>query len=90
MYNGLASKVYEVVETYAKEQGYTLVVDVSQQQSPVLWAAEATNITQPVITAYNAKSGVPAPPADTSVPSAPAPKPAAPKAPGAGAAAPKK
>ena len=90
MYNGLASKVYEVVETYAKEQGYTLVVDVSQQQSPVLWAADSTNITQPIITAYNAKSGVPAPPPDTSAPAAPAPRPSAPKAPGTGAAAPKK
>jgi outer membrane protein len=82
MYNGLASKVYEVVETYAKQQGYTLVVDVSQQQSPILWAAESTNITQPVIAAYNAKSGVPAPPAESSVPSAPAP---ATRAPGASA-----
>ena len=84
MYNSLASKVYEVVESYAKEQGYTLVIDVSQQQSPVLYAAESTNITQAVIDGYNTKSGVPAPP--PSAPSAPAaaPKPA-PKAPGAAA-----
>jgi len=75
MYNSLASKVYEVVEAYAKEQGYTLVIDVSQQQSPVLYAAESTNITQAVIAGYNTKSGVPAPP--PSAPSAPAPKPAA-------------
>jgi outer membrane protein len=77
MYNTLASKVYEVVESYAKENGYTLVIDVSQQQSPVLYAAESTNITQAVIAGYNTKSGVPAPP--PSAPSAPAaaPKPAA-------------
>ena len=85
MYNTLASKVYEVVESYAKDQGYTLVVDVSQQQSPVLWAAETTNITQPVIAAYNTKSGVPAPPpSQSAVPSAPKPAVRAP-----GAAAPK-
>ena len=79
MYNTLASKVFEVVDTYAKEQGYTLVVDVSQQQSPVLWAAESTNITQPIIAAYNAKSGVPAPP--TPAAGAPAaPRPSAPAA----------
>jgi len=76
MYNTLASKVYEIVASYAKDQGYTLVVDVSQQQSPVLWAAESTNITQAVVDAYNAKSGVPAPPA----PAAAAPRPAAPAA----------
>jgi outer membrane protein len=74
MYNTLASKVYEIVASYAKDQGYTLVVDVSQQQSPVLWAAESTNITQHVVDAYNTKSGVPAPPAaPKALPSAPAP-----------------
>jgi outer membrane protein len=75
MYNALASKVFEVVDSYAKEQGFTLVLDASAQQSPILWAAEATNITQPIIAAYNAKSGVPAPPAQ------PASAPSAPKAP---------
>ncbi|WP_263355534.1 OmpH family outer membrane protein [Acidicapsa ligni] len=78
MYNTLASKVYEVVSSYAQEQGFTLVVDVSQQQSPVLWAAESTNITQPIILAYNTKSGVPAPPAQPNAPEAgQAPRPAA-------------
>jgi outer membrane protein len=80
MYNTLASKVYEVVSSYAQEQGFTLVVDVSQQQSPVLWAAESTNITAPIIAAYNTKSGVPAPPAaPAGAATAPAPRPAAPK-----------
>lgn len=91
MYNGLASKVFEVVDAYAKQQGYTLVLDASQQQSPILWASETTNITQPVIAAYNAKSGVPAPPA--AAPAAPAPQggahPAAPKKPATSTPAPK-
>lgn len=72
MYNSLASKVFEVVDAYAKQKGFTLVLDASNQQSNILWAAESTNITQPVIAAYNAKSGVPAPPAGP--PSAPAPQ----------------
>jgi outer membrane protein len=83
MYNSLASKVFEVVDAYAKQQGFTLVLDASNQQSNILWASETTNITQPIIAAYNAKSGVPAPPAGP--PSAPAPqgapKPAAPRKP---------
>jgi outer membrane protein len=83
MYNTLASKVIETVDTYAKEQGYTLVLDASSQQSPILWASEATNITPQVIAAYNTKSGVPAPP-----PAAPRPT-AAPKKPAAPAPAPK-
>lgn len=82
VYNGVASKVYDVLASYAQQQGYTLVLDgsSSQQQAPVvLFATEATNITKAVIDAYNVKSGVPAPPAQ---PAAAAPKPAA-KAPAA-------
>jgi outer membrane protein len=63
MYNGLASKVYDSLATYAQQQGYTLVLDIAQQQNPVLWANESTNITKQVIEAYNVKSGVPVPPA---------------------------
>jgi len=63
LYNGLASKVYDVLSSYTQQQGYTLVLDVSQQQNPVLYAAESSNITKAVIDAYNVKSGVPAPPA---------------------------
>lgn len=78
MYNGLASKVYDVLSGYAQQQGFTLVLDVSQQQNPVLYASESTNITKPVIDAYNVKSGVPAPPAPApgaaATPSAPAPR----------------
>ena len=85
MYNTLASKVFDVVQSYAKDQGFTLVLDGSAQQSPILWAAETTDITKPVIAAYNTKSGVPAPPAQSAVPSAPAPPRSAPKAPPAAA-----
>lgn len=74
LYNSLASKVYDVMASYAKQHGYTLVLDVAQQQNPVLYAAESTNITKQVIEAYNVKSGVPAPPAaSSSTPDAPAP-----------------
>jgi outer membrane protein len=85
MYNGLASKVYDVLSTYAQQKGYTLVLDVAQQQTPVLYAVDSTNITKPIIDAYNVKSGVPAPPAPPAgaAPSAPAPapRPTAPKTP---------
>ncbi len=80
MYSALASKVYDVLSSYAQQHGFTLVLDVAQQQTPVLYATESTNITKAVIDAYNTKSGVPAPP--PSAPSAPAPQ-TAPKAPGA-------
>jgi outer membrane protein len=81
LYQTLASKVYDVMQSYAQKEGYTLVLDVSEQQSPVLFASTSTNITKQVIEAYNVKSGVPAPPpqADVDAPSpgAPAHPPAA-------------
>ncbi|MGA9072243.1 MAG: OmpH family outer membrane protein [Terracidiphilus sp.] len=73
VFNGLASKVYEVLLSYAQQQGFSIVLDVSQEQNPVLYANQSTNITKVVIDAYNVKSGVPAPPQAA----APAPKPAA-------------
>ena len=64
MYNGLASKVYDVLQSYAQQQGYTLILDVSQQQTPVLYVSNGSIITKAVIDAYNLKSGVPPPPAE--------------------------
>ncbi|MGB9406379.1 MAG: OmpH family outer membrane protein [Terracidiphilus sp.] len=79
LYNGLASKVYDVLAGYAQQQGYTLVLDVAQQQNPVLYASESTNITKQIIDAYNLKSGVPAPPAQpAAAPARPATVPARP------------
>jgi outer membrane protein len=63
MYQQLAQKVAAVMQTYAQQQGYTVVLDASQQQAGVIWAAQSTNITEAVVTAYNAKSGVPPQPA---------------------------
>jgi outer membrane protein len=75
MITGLATKVYDVLVSYAQKQGYTLVLDESQQEGPVLVASPpTTDITKDVIAAYNLKSGVPAPAAQ---PAAAAPKPAA-------------
>jgi outer membrane protein len=90
VYNTLASKVYDVMQSYAELKGYTLVLDVSQQQSPVLYASTATNVTKDIIDAYNVKSGIPAPPAQpaaTGGVDAPKPAPrAAPRPPAAPAA----
>jgi len=62
IYGPLSSKVFDVLQSYAKQQGFKLILDISQEQSPVLVADDDINITQQVIDAYNAKSGVPAPP----------------------------
>lgn len=67
-FNGLAQKVGAVMTAYAKQHGYSIILDASAQDSPVLWASPTTDITNAVVAAYNAKSGVPAP-----KPSAPTP-----------------
>jgi outer membrane protein len=64
-FNKVATKVLDVLNAYATQQGFTLVVDGtgSQQQAPVvLYASPTTDITKAIIAAYNVKSGVPAPP----------------------------
>ncbi len=73
LYNTAASKVYDVLASYAQKNGYTLVLDIATQQTAVMYAIETTNITQAVIDAYNAKSGVPAPaqPVNAPLPAAP-------------------
>jgi outer membrane protein len=79
VYNKVASKVYDVLVTYTKQQGYTVVLDASesQQQAPlVLFHADNTDISKAVVEAYNVKSGVPAPPPPApgaAVPTAPRP-----------------
>jgi len=93
-YGKVAQKVSATVKSYVSENGYTILLDVSNQQtSNVMWVnpKENIDITQAVVTAYNASSGVAAPPPSAPSASAPAarprpaatttttPKPAAPK-----------
>ncbi len=77
-YGKLAQKVNVVMRKYADDNGYTLLLDVSGQQNPVMWATSKTNtdISQAVVDAYNASSGVSAP--APAAPSAARPRPTAP------------
>jgi outer membrane protein len=63
MYQALAQKVYAVLDTYSNQNKFTLVLDTSAQQTPVLWANGSSDITKPIVDAYNVKSGVPPQPA---------------------------
>jgi len=84
----IGGKLMQSLDSYAKQNGYAVVIDVSSQQSPVLWAAQSVDITKPVIDAYNVVSGVAAPAAkpatsapsaSTTIPRRTTPPPAAPK-----------
>jgi outer membrane protein len=77
-FSGVATKVGDVMTAYAQQHGYSLVLDGGNQQAQmVLYHSPATDISQTIMEAYNAKSGVPAP---ASQPAAAAPRPA-PRAP---------
>jgi outer membrane protein len=63
MYQQLAQKVYAVLDAYSNANKFSIVLDTSAQQTPVLWASPAFDISKAVVDAYNAKSGVPPQPA---------------------------
>jgi outer membrane protein len=66
--NRIGQKLIEVLDKFAKDNNFTLVLDVSGQTSPVLWAAASVDITKPVVDAYNTQSGVAAPVRPTAAP----------------------
>jgi outer membrane protein len=80
----VAQKLGPVVMKYVQQNGYTMLLDNTGQQGglSVLWAP-GTDISQAVVEAYNASSGVAAPvpsaPSATTRPRTTTPKPAAPK-----------
>lgn len=77
-YGKVARKVSATVQSYVAQNGYTLLLDVSNQQSSnVMWASQNPNIdiTLAVVEAYNASSGVAAPPPAGPSAGAPAPRP---------------
>ena len=86
-YGKIAPKVSAALKKYVSDNGFTILLDVSSQQSNVMWIGPNIDVTQAVVAAYNTSSGVAAP--VPSAPSAPAaahprpatttPKPAAPK-----------
>jgi outer membrane protein len=73
----VAKKVGPIVIKYVQDNGYTMLLDNTGQQGglSVLWTApNTTDISQAVVDAYNASSGVAAP-AVPSAPSATRPRP---------------
>ena len=65
--NRIGEKVLGVLDKFAKQNAFTVILDVSSQQSPVLWAdVNRVDVTKEIVDAYNAESGVPAPAAPSS------------------------
>lgn len=52
--NRIGKKMVDVLDKYARENGYAVVMDVANPQTPILWSAPGTNITKQLVDAYNA------------------------------------
>ena len=81
----IAQKMTAVIERYAKDRGYAMVMDVSNPQSPFLYASPTIDITKDIIELYDQAAPAmtnpaPAKPATPTTPGAAAPKPATPAA----------
>ena len=61
-YAKVAQKVSVTAKNYCQQNGFTLLLDVSNQASNVMWANTSSDVTQAVVEAYNKSSGVAAPP----------------------------
>ncbi|HYP08745.1 MAG TPA: OmpH family outer membrane protein [Bryobacteraceae bacterium] len=51
--NELGGRLLAVLDKYAKDNGYAVILDVSSQQSPVLFAANSVEVTRDVVEMYN-------------------------------------
>jgi outer membrane protein len=51
--NTLGRKLMTVLDKYSKENSYAVVFDTSSQQTPVIYAANAVDITQDIIKLYD-------------------------------------
>jgi len=49
----LGGKMMKIVEEYATQNAYAVVLDVSNPQTDVLWAAASTNITPDIVRLYD-------------------------------------
>ena len=77
--NRVGTKLMEALDKYAKANGFSMIIDVSGPQNPILWAQPNVNVTEQVAAAYNASSPIAAPAARPATASS-NPKPAAPSA----------
>ena len=53
----LGNKMLAVINKYALANGYTLILDVSNPQTPVLWASTGIDITKEIVSEYDQEHG---------------------------------
>jgi outer membrane protein len=70
---GLGQRMMAVIEKYAKDNGYTMILDVSNPNTPVLYASSGIDITQDIVSLYDKTTSNGAPAAPTATPGTPKP-----------------
>ncbi|MEO8028956.1 MAG: OmpH family outer membrane protein [Bryobacteraceae bacterium] len=79
----LGQRMQAVIDKYAKDNGYTLILDVSNPQTPVLYASNTIDITKDIIELYDKNAAAAPAAAKPSPTSAAPPKPTTPAKPAA-------
>lgn len=62
----LGGRMLSVIEKFARDNGYSLIIDISSQQTPVLFAANTIEVTKEVVDLYDRNAGGAAAPAPAS------------------------
>jgi len=76
----IGRKMIDILDKYSKENGYSVVLDTSAQNTPVIYAANTVDVTQDIIKLYDQSYPVKNAAAATrpAAPRSTTPKPAAP------------
>ena len=74
--NELGGKMMQVVDKYARDNGYAVIIDVSNQQTPVVFASSSVDITKDIIELYDKNAAsLPTPAPGAARPASIAPRP---------------
>lgn len=76
LFQEIGGKVMAVIDKYATDNGYAVVIDVSAQSSPVLYASTAVDITRQIVDTYDKNAPAAAPATAAPAPAKPKPAPA--------------
>jgi len=73
--NRIGRKMIDVLDKYSKENNYSVILDESSQQTPVIYAANQVDVTQDIIRLYDQAYPVKGGATSSSTPTTPRPAP---------------
>jgi outer membrane protein len=77
LFGPVMQKMQAVMQKYAADNKFTMIVDISAQPNNLLYADKSANITAEVIALYDKSEGAPAAPKPAAAPAPVTPRPAA-------------